>query len=333
MSYTLAVFLVLLAASMWGSWSQCVKHLDDYPLDAFVLNVFILSVVLVWGVLLAVDGVDGVRVIGECAQHNPLAVWGTLLCGAIYVQGVRLSLTVVHNVGLVLTTAVSSSSSIILGTLLSVGVGGLAPGTSLPLLLFGGVILVAALTSCVRAGHLRESERGGGARQASPAGESMSLLKAVGLAFLSSVLTVSYALGMSIGLRSPFHPEALPSLQFMGMLSVGALLGVVMTSGVRLWKHGQVRAWLRTPPKYLGLAGLSAICHFGGNIINSLASPVISVGLAWPMGMSASMWTYVWGLAYGEFKGASKRVYGFLFGGIALFIAGVIVLTAALYWH
>jgi len=329
-SYGLAISMVLVASFMWGSWMQVVKHLDDYPFDAFVLNVFIVSVVFVWSVMLAVYGVEGWQTIVGTAQQNPAAVWVTLACGFLYVMGMSINLSVMAKAGLVLSTSVSSSTSIIIGTLVSIVVGGLAPGVSLPLLVVGGVVLLLAVIVCVRSIQVRDKDLSespvAGGRD-----ESMPVLKAVGWALVAALFVPAYPLAMSVGLRSPFHPDALPSLCFMAVLSLGAFLGVLATSGVRLVRRGQLKLWAKTPVKYWALAGVSAICHYGGNMINSLASPVIGVAIAWPMGTSYNMWTYIWGLAYGEFRGASRKAYALLFTGIGLFVSGVAVLTVALY--
>ena len=49
------------------------------------------------------------------------------------------------------------------------------------------------------------------------------------------------------------------------------------------------------------------------------------------MGTTSSVWSYLWGLLYKEFKGASKKTYVMLFSGIVLFFVGVFLLAINLY--
>ncbi|MEG2843539.1 MAG: hypothetical protein RR900_08625, partial [Ruthenibacterium sp.] len=74
---------------------------------------------------------------------------------------------------------------------------------------------------------------------------------------------------------------------------------------------------------------IAAFCHFGGNVLHAIAAPVVSVVIATTLGNSYSMWSYVWGLAYGEFRGAHKKTYLLLASGVGLFLAGIVVLSLA----
>jgi glucose uptake protein GlcU len=80
------------------------------------------------------------------------------------------------------------------------------------------------------------------------------------------------------------------------------------------------------------MALISASCHYGGNIIHTIAIPQVSAAIAWPMGQAANIWSYIWGVLYGEFKGSSKKTYIILLSGILLFVVGVILLSINIYW-
>ena len=80
------------------------------------------------------------------------------------------------------------------------------------------------------------------------------------------------------------------------------------------------------------MAFLSGFCHFGGNLIYTMATPVISHAIAWPMGTAFNIWTYIWGLGYGEYRGAKKKTIFTLVLGMLLFVAGVLLLASNLYW-
>ena len=75
------------------------------------------------------------------------------------------------------------------------------------------------------------------------------------------------------------------------------------------------------------MAFVAAFCHFGGNVLHAIAAPVISITIAVTMGNSYHIWNYLWGIFYGEFKNSSVKTYIFLISGIALFMAGVLILS------
>lgn len=113
------------------------------------------------------------------------------------------------------------------------------------------------------------------------------------------------------------------------MVVIGAFLGALT---VMLYKMHQRPAQLFRKievsyKKLFILAGIAAICRFGGNILHAIFAPVLSITIATAMGNSYHVWSYVWGLLYGEFKGASLKTYGILGSGVLMFLAGVLLLS------
>jgi hypothetical protein len=45
------------------------------------------------------------------------------------------------------------------------------------------------------------------------------------------------------------------------------------------------------------------------------------------MGYSYHMWSYLWGIVYGEYRGAGAKTYGVLIIGIFTFVMGVVLLS------
>jgi glucose uptake protein GlcU len=79
-------------------------------------------------------------------------------------------------------------------------------------------------------------------------------------------------------------------------------------------------------------ACLSGLFHYGGNLIHTIASPAVSVAIAWPLGYLSSIWQYFWGVVRGEFKGSRTKTWATLFTGILFFIIALVTLASALYW-
>ena len=75
---------------------------------------------------------------------------------------------------------------------------------------------------------------------------------------------------------------------------------------------------------------IAAGAHYGGNIINAFATDALTAAVSWPLGTTSQLWTYVWGLATGEFKGAPRKSYLLIAAGGALYAVGILYLRWAL---
>lgn len=150
------------------------------------------------------------------------------------------------------------------------------------------------------------------------------------MAFINLILMSSYPLANSIGLRSALNPDGFSSLTCMGALVIGAFAGSSLFTLILLCREkesvAKVMALLPLGKLFI-LASIAAFCHFGGNVLHAIFAPIVSVAIATVIGNSYHCWSYIWGLIYGEFKGTSKKTCGILFGGILLFVAGVILLS------
>ena len=77
-------------------------------------------------------------------------------------------------------------------------------------------------------------------------------------------------------------------------------------------------------------AAIAAGGHYGGNTINAFATGTLTAAVSWPVGANSQLWTFVWGLIMGEFKGAPRRSYVLIATGAVLYIAGILYLRWAL---
>ncbi|HBY99300.1 MAG: hypothetical protein M5U01_11800 [Ardenticatenaceae bacterium] len=318
-----AISAVLAASLLWGSWAIALKHLDGYPVDAFFLDLYTSAVVLVAGVSVAVHGASLPAEIAAKLAARPEIVLTPLVGGLLYVVGMRIWLYLIERVGLVLASPIYSSVAIIVGTLLSARLGGLPLGASLLTILIGCFILIGAVVACVWAGHLRDIGRG------TLASGRLRAWQVIALSLVGALLGVSYPVALSVGLAGPRRPEGLPVLPYMLVLAAGAWAGAMVNAALMLPRGGGWHRWRRAEPRYRVMGVGAAVAHYGGNIINAVAVPILSTAIAWPMGQIYTLWGYLWGIAYGEFRGATRFAYGALFTGVGLFILGVLVLGYA----
>jgi hypothetical protein len=146
---------------------------------------------------------------------------------------------------------------------------------------------------------------------------------------LAALLVTSYPVALSTGLAGPGRLGGMTVLPFMLLLASGSLVTALASAVIGLRADGGWRRW-RTARARLHLFGLgAAVAHYGGNITHAEAALVLGVAIAWPISQTVTLWGYLWGLAYGEFRGATVKAYTLLLGGGALFAVGVAVVGSA----
>jgi hypothetical protein len=323
-----AVFLSLLAAFFWGTWFISLKYLGSYPVDGFYLTLFATSLIFVWTVGIILDHEALLGNIRQVLAADPSRVTITLLCGVLYVIGIRLSLTVMQKIGLSLSQPIQASINIMVGTLVSGLVGGIPAGVSWLWIAVACMLLIAAVVVSMIAGKMRSQVV---VRSGEPASDlrftPRDLWKGLGLLVVSSGFVQAYTFGLSYGLRSISQPVGLAVLPFMALLATGAFVGALSTSGLLLSVRKQWRVVFCAPLSIHKFGILSGLAHYGGNIIHALATVSLSSVISWPLGVTMGLWTQFWGLVYGEFRGAPRRVYVVLFLGIALYLSGALIIA------
>lgn len=327
MSQTMAIFMVLAAAFLWGSWMQATKYTGDFPLPAFLLWLYGFSFVLVWSFILIVEGFDIGWIFGEiCA--DPWRALFVMACGSGMALGIQLQMTVIGRVGLVLSNSVNATFGILLGTLLSAVLGKLPEGVSYGRVFLTALILICATAICQYSGKLRDQDLERKSARPAATQDTKSAL----LMILAAALNTTYALGLSLGVRTSVSAGGFSQWPCIGLLAAGSFLGTLAFSGARLTKERQWHTMFdRKYKKAYALACLSGACHYGGNLIHTVSSAVISVSVSWLIGRTGSMWTYLWGIYHKEYTGASKKTYAVLFTGIGVYVLGIILLAYSLY--
>lgn len=322
-----AIFMSLFAAALWGTWFIALKYLGDYPLDGFYVTLFSTAVVFVWAVGLWIDGPALTGNLREVYATDPGRIWVSLLCGFLYVLGMRLSLTVISKIGLSLAQPIQSSVFVLAGTLVAALVGGIPENLSVSRLALACLLLVGAVVVSMAAGTIRSKSAANSRAVSGLEYTNQDMLQSLGLLLVSSAFIPAYTFGLSYGLRSITHPAGLAVLPFMALLSTGAFAGSMATSGISLARSGQWKKIFQAPLPIHSLGMLAGLFHYGGNIIHTFATASLSSAISWPLGITSGLWTQLWGLVYGEFRGAPRLAYIALFAGIALYLAGAYLIA------
>lgn len=329
LSTPVAMAMALLAAFMWGSWFVSLKYLGDYPLDGFYITLFTTSFVLVWTVALLLDRGALFGNLQAVWASTPDRIVATLVCGVLYVIGMRLSLWVMKTIGLSLSQPIQSSINILVGTAVAGFVGGVPATLSIPRLALACVCLVAAVLISMQAGRYRVEAQQSNELHSDLRFTGAELWRALGILLFASLFTPAYTFGLSYGLHSVTQPNGMAVMPFMAMLVTGAYIGAWLTSGFLLTRRRQWGLVFSAPWSIHRWGVLSGCAHYGGNIIHTYATANLSSVVTWPLGVTSGLWTQFWGLYYGEFRGSPRRAYVALFVGVALYLLGVYFVATA----
>ena len=334
MTQEIALLGGLFNAFLWGSWAVVLKKLEGYPLDAFFLGLYIVSFVFVWLIALVTLGDELFRELARVWQVRSEVIAGALIVGAAYVIGMRVLLTVYNAVGLSVTAPIQTFMNLILGTSLAALVGG-APASISPLdLIVACLLLFAAAMATVWARICRDralfEAAGSQLRDAAGAQSRRLLARNIVLVGLASAIISAYPLGLAFSLRTPNNDVGLTPLAYMTVLVSGSLVGALLFSGTVLTVRRQWLVLIRAKWHVQKYAVIAAGGHYGGNIINAFATGTLTAAVSWPVGATSQLWTFVWGLAMGEFKGAPRKSYLLIAAGAALYVAGILYLRWAL---
>jgi len=321
-----AVAMSLTAAFMWGSWFISLKYLKNYPLDGFYLTLFTTSIVFVWGVGLILDGPALLENMRQVAQVDPSRIWITLVCGALYVLGMRISLYVFSTIGLSLAQPIQSSIGILFGTLVSALVGGIPAGLTPQRLVLATFFLTAAVVLSMLAGNMKTRSLAA-VEMSTVKFSNNQLWRSLGLIAFSSAFTPAYTFALSYGLHSITQENGLAVLPFMALLATGAFIGALIATGIPLTVKKQWGIVFRAPFSIHKFGIISGLAHYGGNIIHTFGTAFLSSAVSWPLGVTSGLWTQVWGLVYGEFRGASRKIFVTLWTGILLYLVGAYLIA------
>ena len=318
-STDLAVALTLLAATMWGSWMQIVKHRGGYPITGILFLLYTFSLLLVGGVTATFAPCLLEESFWSVTARNLPVVREILFGGALMGAGMFLSLVVMNNAGLLLATTISGAVGTLLGLATSLLKEGIPqrPGAVPLVLLIATVSIVAGLV-CNAASQSRDRDMG------KRVGDNTVTLPLILMALVAAACGNGWSIGTASGTAN-----RLPPILTCFYMALGCFLSAMVICGIsfnvnRQWK--QVLCLGDYPKKPLLLGVIAALCHYGGNLISIYSMPTLSATVSFLFGRFATAVTIFWGLFYGEFAGSSRRTKIILTIGILLYFLNFIPL-------
>ena len=191
---------------------------------------------------------------------------------------------------------------------------------ALVLIVATAVIFIVAGYICSKASQMCAQDRmaAEGVRQEKP--KSKVTLKVVVWILVDCLLMNGWASGTATGTAAGLPPIMTCAFMVTGSALSVLVLGLVLFTWKKQWK---TVLCIGSSKKPLVMSAISAVCHYGGNVLSIYSMPAISATLSFLFGKTSTIWTYFWGFYYREFEGAKKKTMATLFAGLALYFVGL----------
>ena len=205
-STPVSIVLTLLAAAMWGSWMQVIKHKKEYPILGLTFLLYLFSFILVWTItLLLAPALLPEGLVTTIGQSRDV-MWEIMLGGAMMSAGMILSLDIMQRLGLTLATTLSGAVTSILGVLTSIYKEGLPDSPyALPVIAATAAIFLLAGYICSRASAMCAQDREQDSRPKEQE-KSPVTVKVIALIIVNSVLMNGWASGTATGTSAGLPP-------------------------------------------------------------------------------------------------------------------------------
>lgn len=328
LSTPLSLTLVLCVSLMWGSWFQFLRRIGKYPVAAFMLWLYSFSFVLISAAVVVLEKWFIPGGILNTIKNAPGYSIFVFVCGMLFCVSTQIQMSVLNKAGVVFCTSVTAMVSIPYGFFITSFFGKIPETVNIPLLVLGVSLIFAAGLLCKHSTMLRDRDQGVEYEKGSDNRTKYMIIILLCVFFLGP----SYTLAMTIAPQTVSNLNGLPTVLLVGILSAGSLVGTWIVSGIRLTLDKQWKEVAHPKnKKYILFACVSGFCHYGGNMIHTIAIPSLSVSIAWPLGNLSSFWQYLWGVVQGEMKGVRRRTKLFFITGLLFYLLALVVLTFALY--
>ena len=323
-----AIILLVVAGVMNGSFTLPMKYTREWAWENTWLIWTIWALVIFPPVITLVT-VPHLR--GVYSSVAPAIIITVAACGAGWgISQVFFGLAV-DSIGIAL------AFSVILG--ISAAVGALVPlfqsqpETRREILVLAGVALVViGVGICAVAGRRREAALGR-ALDPNKAFVTRGLLYCAISGVGSALVGIGLWLGAPIGVAAEHLGASItwsPNAIWLPLMLAGGVPNLIYCLYLIGKNHNADRFARPATGSYFILAGIMGIFWFGSTLMYGIAVRPLGTAVAWPIFMSLIVIVAsIWGVLTGEWKGAGKRPLQIMYGGVAVLILAIIVLSRA----
>jgi L-rhamnose-H+ transport protein len=332
----LGLGLVLLGGFLQGSFALPMKRMPRWRWENTWLVYSVAGMILLpWAVALAT-----VPHFGEVIhQAHGTTIAEVALFGFGWGVGSTLFGLGISRVGMALSFAIVLGITASLGSLLPLLV--LEPGQLFThqgySLLAGLVIVMLGIVLCSVAGHRRERELSTRDVQLGGGGFWLGLVICILSGIFSAMLNFSFVFGSELR-QMTLAQGAKPAMASNLIWALALSAGFLANAGYCTYLLQKNRTWgLLTqegiPVRYwLGAVLMGIVWFFGIAAYGMGAADLGALGavLGWPLFMAMNIIAAnAWGAATGEWRGASRRTYGYSWAGIAVLLVAIYVISRA----
>lgn len=329
-SYGLAVALCVVTMICWGSWANTTKLAgDDWRFELFYWDyaLGILALSAVAALTIGSIGEGGRAFLPDLAQADAASLGSALLGGVLFNAANILLVAAIAIAGMSVAFPVGIGLALVIGVIVNY----LDVPAGDPLLLFGGVGLVAAAI-VLNALAYRRLTRGRSSDADTASGKGLLLAVVAGC-----LMGLFYKYVAQAMFADPLAPEPgkLSPYTAVVVFSVGVFLSTFLFNGVLMAKPfvgesvGIGRYFAGTRRDHLvGLAGGAVWCV--GMLLNILAAGTAGPAISYGLGQGATVIAALWGIyVWREFAEAPKGTSRLLNVMLVLYVLGLGLIIGA----
>lgn len=321
-AYVVALFFMLASMVCWGSWANTVKLASGYRFQLFYWD-YVLGLIagtLIWGFSLGSLGRSGYPFLRDLAFSHYSHILLALLAGVIFNIANLLLVAAIDIAGMAVAFPLAIGLALVVGAIENYVI---SPRGN-PLLLFGGIALVALAIVCDAVAYrLREREK----QRTSRRGIVISLIS--GLLMGSFYLFVTKAMS---GNSAP-GPYATSFFFAVGVAACSLPANyALMRWPLDRTKRIFMSSYWEAPSRLHAWGVLGGAIWCTGAVLNFVASRTDIVGpaVSYSIGQGATMISACWGVfAWHEFAFAPKQAKIFLAWMFTLFLLGLTAIALA----
>lgn len=324
------ILLLILAGIMNGSFTVPMKFTRKWAWE----NTWLVWTIFALGVFPPVLALSTVPALGNVyaqAGAGPIVIAAS--CGAGWgVAQVFFGLAV-EAVGIALAFSVILGISASVGALIPFFLDENAAGFGAKgIAVIGGVALViAGVMICAKAGRARESALGQGPKGRPSIGKGLLFCTFSGLGAALVALGLQY--GGSLARIAEQHgadPLWSNNATWLPLMLGGAIPNLIYCVYLMSKNKTGNRFGIAGTAGYWFLAAVMALFWFGSTVMYGVASNSLGIVVAWPAFMSLIVIVaMIWGVVTGEWKGSGTKPLRVMYGGLAVLVLSIVVLSLA----
>jgi glucose uptake protein len=325
-SYFLAVVFCLVTMLCWGSWANTQKlaagrwRFELFYWD-YVIGIVLLA--LLFGLTMGSTGTLGRPFINDLQQATFASYSKALIGGVIFNLANILIVAAIAVAGMSVAFPIGIGLALVLGVIINY----ISEQKGDPVVLFLGVALVTAAIVLDALAYRKISKRSA----KNPAkGIRLALLGGVLMSLFYFFVQQSMSLNFTNPTMGKFTPYAAVFIFSLGILLSNFLFNTILMKRPIEGSPIGYGEYFKGNWSIHGVGILGGIVWCIGMSFSIIASEQAGPAISYGLGQGATMVAAFWGVfIWREFKGASKKIHGWLAAMFACFITGLLLIIYA----